>query len=283
MSRVYKLSRAVCAVCVCAGVLSAPVLGAPPLASEAWPSRVAATYRVTFNGFDIGAFKFTSDVSSGGYTLSSDAQLSALLGAFTWRGVSRSTGTLSSGDPRPAGYTFNFQSSSRHGAVKIGFNDTRITSVAVMPPSEPQPDLVPVREQHLKDVLDPLSAVMAVSRATANPCNRKLAIFDGKQRFDLIFSYRRQEKVAEQRPSGQPSTGTVCRVKYVPIAGYRATAETKDLSQSSGIEVAFRHVPNANLMVPYLVTIPTFAGSATIELSRIDITTSDKGQIALAH
>jgi len=244
---------------------------------------VSATYKVTFNGFDIGGFKFNSDVSGHGYTLSSDAQLSALLGAFTWRGVSRSSGTLAAGEPKPAGYTFNFQSSSRQGAVRLGFTDTRISAVSVMPPSEPQPDIVPLKEQHLKDVLDPLSAVMAVSRASANPCNRKLAIFDGKQRFDLIFSFRRQEKVAEQRPSGQPAVGYVCRVRYVPIAGYRATDETKELSDSTAIEVSLRHVPNANLMVPYLVTIPTFAGSATIELSRIDITTSDKGQIALAN
>jgi hypothetical protein len=72
-------------------------------------------------------------------------------------------------------------------------------------------------------------------------------------------------------------------VRYVPIAGYRATNETKELSESSAIEVTLRPVPNANLVVPYLVKIPTFAGSATIELSRIDITTTDKGQIALAH
>lgn len=278
-----KLSRVVCGGLVCAAVLSPPVLGAPPAPRESWPSRVSATYKVTFNGFDIGAFKFTSDVSGKGYSLSSDAQISALLGAFTWRGVSRTTGTLASGEPRPGGYAFNFQSNSRQGAVRIGFTDTRISNLSVMPPSEPLPDIVPLKEQHLKDVLDPLSAVMAVSRASAEPCNRKLAIFDGKQRFDLVFSFRRQEKVAEQRPSGHPAVAHVCRVRYVPIAGYRATGETKQLSDSSAIEVTLRSVPNANLVVPYLVTIPTFAGSASIELSRIEITTTDKGQIALAH
>ena len=72
-------------------------------------------------------------------------------------------------------------------------------------------------------------------------------------------------------------------MRYVPVAGYRMTDQTKDLSAATGIEVALRPVPNANLVVPYLVTIPTFAGSATIALSRVEITTSDKGQIALVH
>ncbi len=284
MSRVTKLHRLFGVGVVSTGLLVVPMAGeaGPAGAGDGWPSRVSATYKVAFNGLEIGGFKFTSDVSGQGYVLSSDAQLSALLGAFQWRGTSRSSGTMAAGEPKPQGYAFNFQTNSRQGAVRIGFTDTRITNVNITPPSEPQPDVVPIREHHLKDVLDPLSAVMAISRASANPCSRRLAIFDGKQRFDLIFSYRRQEKVAEQRPTGQPALAHVCRVKVVPIAGHRDTGETKKPSDQSGIEVALRPVPNANLVVPYQVTIPTFAGSATIDLVRIDIT-SDKGQIALAQ
>ena len=50
---------------------------------------------------------------------------------------------------------------------------------------------MPLREQHLKGVLDPLSAIMVLSRgSSANPCDRRLPIFDGKERFDLVFSYK---------------------------------------------------------------------------------------------
>jgi hypothetical protein len=143
---------------------------------------------------------------------------------------------------------------------------------------------VPVKDQHLKDVLDPLSAVMALLRGgMAQPCGRKLAIFDGKQRFDLLLSPRGQRRITETRPSGQPGLAFVCRVRYVPIAGYKMNEETKSMAESSGIEVALRPIPTANLLVPYEVTVPTIAGPAKLTSQRIEIETAGRGQIALVH
>ena len=51
----------------------------------------------------------------------------------------------------------------------------------------------------------------------------------------------------------------MCRVRYVPIAGYKMNEETKSMAESSGIEVALRPIPAANLLVPYEVTVPTIA------------------------
>ncbi len=285
MIRASKLSDVVCGISAVAAVVALPVTGpSRAAATEAWPSRVVASYKVTFNGFDVGSFTFTSDVNAKSYTLTSSAEMSALLGVFKWQGSSRSSGAVvDSGEPKPAGYTFEYKSNSKQGTVRMGFTDTRITNVSMVPPSEPHPEAVPVKEHHLKDVLDPLSAVMAVTRGTANPCGRKLAIFDGKQRFDLIFSFRRQQKIEEKRPTGQPGFAFVCRVRYVPIAGYRMTDETREMSASSAIEIALRPVPSANLVVPYLVTIPTFAGTATMALDKVAITTPGKGQIALVQ
>ena len=67
--------------------------------------------------------------------------------------------------------------------------------------------------------------VVARGVAAANPCDRRLPIFDGKERFDLVLSYKGQMKVSEQQPSGQPGMAHVCRVKYQPIAGHKVEAE----------------------------------------------------------
>jgi hypothetical protein len=266
-----------------AGVVQPAPADAQSAPAQTWPSRVVASYKVTFNGFDIGHFNFNSDVSRSGYTLSSDAELSALLGTFKWQGALRSSGSLVSEEPKPAGYTFDYRANSKSGSVKMGFTEARVSKVSILPPSDTHPDTVPVKEHHLHDVLDPLSAVMAVTRASANPCARRLAVFDGKQRFDLILSFRRQQKVVEKHATGLPAFAYVCKVRYIPVAGYRMNEQTKQLSSESGIEVALRPVPHANLVVPYLVTIPTFAGTASMTLHRVEITTSDKGQIALVQ
>ena len=187
-------------LCVLGTALS-PAARAEP--AGPWPAQVNAVYSITFNGFDIGTFEFNSAVNGQAYALTGDAKLSALLGAFTWRGTTKTSGAIGRDQPRPAGYTFSYAGTGKTGSVQLGFAGDAVSNVSVLPlMPPPQTPTVPLREPHLKGVLDPLSAVMALSRATApNPCDRKLAIFDGKQRFDLLLSFKRQEHVRETRPS----------------------------------------------------------------------------------
>ncbi len=251
------------------------------LAKDQWPSRVVAQYGISFAGFDVGDFNFVSEVDGKSYVLRSSAKLSALLGAFKWRGSTNSSGKLAGREPKPAGYAFDYRSNSKSGSVKLGFSGSRIADVSIVPPSDSHPDNVPLKPQHMKDVLDPLTAILSVTRyEPGNPCARRLAIFDGKQRFDLVFSFRRQERIAEKRASGQPNVGYVCSVRYVPIAGYRMNKETKYMASNDGIEVGLRPVPDANVLIPYRVSIPTIAGQAVLRSKRVEITTSEKRQIA---
>lgn len=257
----------------------------PPAAAAApsFPARVVADYKVAFNGWDVGTFQFSSQLSGRSYTLNSSASLSALLGAFQWKGNSRSSGTVGTVTPRPAGYTFDFAGTGKSGSVKMSFSDAGVTNITALPPSNPSPGTVPVQDIHLKGVLDPLSAVLAVTRAGGNPCQRKIPIFDGKQRFDLVLSFRRQQRIAEAQPSGQPTVAFVCRVRYVPIAGYKMNDETKFMAANQGIEIALRPVPAANVLVPYQITIPTVAGSATLTSTRVSIQTSARRNIAFVY
>ena len=98
------------------------------------------------------------------------------------------------------------------------------------------------------------------ARSSPNPCDRRLPIFDGKERFDLVLSYKGQMKVSEQQPSGQPVIAHVCRVKYHPIAGHKVDTENSFMATTDGIEVALRPIPSANVLMPYQITIPTLVG-----------------------
>jgi hypothetical protein len=133
-------------------------------------------------------------------------------------------------------------------------------------------------------VLDPLSAIMLVANySNPDPCDRHLPIFDGKERFDLVLSYKGEVKVNEQQPSGQPAIAHVCRVKYQPIAGHKVDAENSYLATTDNIEVSLRPVPSANILVPYQITIPTLIGYATIVSKRVEIESPGRPQIALLH
>lgn len=248
------------------------------------PKKVSAVYSVSFNGFIIGSFKFQSKVNGSSYTLNGDAELSALLGAFKWRGISQASGQFGRSGPKPAKYTLAFEGSARSGSIKVGFDDKgSVNFASVLPPFPVASDEVPLQRKHLSGALDPLTAVMALTLGSRRkPCDQQIAIFDGKQRFDLKLAYRRKKAASSfpgQRRAASPSV--VCAVDYRPLGGYRMTGQTQQLAKSTGIEIAMLPVPGANLVVPQEVHIPTSVGSIFLSAEKISITHGRKRRIAL--
>jgi hypothetical protein len=271
---------------VLAGLLAVPLVmdSGPAAATETWPANVRAVYEINLNGFNVGTFEFQSQAESQSYTVIANAHLSVLLGAFTWNGETRSFGTIVNQAPKPASFTFDFRSNLRAGSTKLGFSDGAVTDISNLPPMMASVPTIPVREQHLKGVVDPLSAIMMLARSpSGDPCDRRIPIFDGKERFDLLFRHKGEMRVTEQAPSGQPAVARVCGVRYLPIAGHKIDSETKFMAANDAIEVALRPIPSANVFVPYQISIPTMAGSATIISKRVEIVSPGKPQIALLH
>ena len=285
-------------VCSAAGrirrcsLLAVPLLALPPLvtvapaagAADEWPSSMRVNYEISFNGFHIGSFEFASQAEQQSYSLIANARLSLLLGAFSWDGQTRSFGMIAKEATKPAAFTFDFKSSLKSGSLAMGFSDGAVTKITHLPPVPENPAAIPLREDHLKGVVDPLSALMILSRASpTKPCERRIPVFDGRERFDLLFSYKGEMKVTEQLASGQPAIAYLCKVRYLPIAGHKVDPETQFMAASDAIEVALRPIPAANVLVPYHITIPTLLGPVSIVSKRVDIVSPGKPEIALLH
>ena len=276
-----------------AAALLLPVLAVPPAkadAATAWPTQVSAIYSLQFTGFgELGNFKFQSQIMGNEYTIDGSAEVKVPL-IYTWSSKLTGSGRLTAEDPVPAAYTFSSHSKPVIGgtkklSIRLGFKDQAVNVLNVVPPgSTGGENYVPIKPEHLKNILDPLTAIMVTTRAKAgSPCGRKIPIFDGKQRFDLLTTSAGQQKVPETRPSGQPAIGYVCRVRYIPVAGYKDTEDMRNMVKNSTAEIALRPVPSANLLVPYRITVVTKWGTASMILKRMDIVTPEQKQIALVH
>ncbi|MGD9783519.1 MAG: DUF3108 domain-containing protein [Hyphomicrobiaceae bacterium] len=251
-------------------------------ASRVWPSQVIATYKIAFNGFDIGRFRFDARVDQRAYVLTGNAEISAFLGVFKWRGVTRSEGLLAGNRAAPSSYAFDYQSNARTGNVRMGFRQGDVAMVSADPPLPTAPDEVPLERVHLSGVLDPLSAVMMLTRpSTGAPCAQRLKVFDGKQRFDLALTERGERRLAARR--SQEETLTVCGVRYRPVAGFRRGGETDALARSEGIEIAFRRIAEADLFVPQAISVPTGVGAAVLTLERLEARTANNDQVAFVE
>ena len=275
---------AVClaATAVATGLCALLSPAGPAIADQSWPTRVSAHYKVVVAGFELGKFQFTSSLNGSEYALSGQAHLTWGFGMFHWTSTTRSSGSVAGDHVVPAGYTLDYKINSQSGSVNLAFQNDAVTRIDIQPGDPPAAGTVPLKDHHMKAVFDPMSALMALSRGSAaNPCGRRIALFEGRQRFELALSFRRQEKVVEAKPSGQPAIAYVCRVQYIPVAGHKLNKATQDMASNAGIEVALRPVPSANLLVPTRITIPTALGNAEIVLSRVDIVAPGNRQIAL--
>jgi hypothetical protein len=262
--------------------------GVSPVVAQAadtsWPTSVAAKYKLYFGGFEVGNYRFQSKSDGKNYATTGNAEVSALFGAFKWKGGIESRGTLAAAAPAPVGYKLSFKTKSKIGSVTLGFDKSGVKSVAILPTKPPHPEAVPVKPEHLKSVFDPMSSILVITHDTGkNPCERTIPIFDGKVRFNLVMSAKGEQRIKEAKPSGQPQELKVCKVKYVPIAGHKPKEFAKPWVDYDGMEIALRPVPSANLFVPYSVTIPTTIGTAVMSAESVNITSSDNTEIALSQ
>jgi len=269
--------RAVAALVPAAAILmSGAVHVGAALAADAGqlPASVDAVYRVSFTALgDIGHFHFNSKIDGDAYALAADAKIDTAI--FDYRGnmASRGAVTPKGISAQPTDYTFNYKQKTFLKKKKVKTLNIAFTGPAVSkvtPNDPPSPQAIPVTSEQLRNVLDPLSGVMALSLGSlANPCAQKLPIYDGKQRFDIVFT-----------PKRRSGADHVCNVRMVQISGHKPGEGSGSVVNGS-IELVMRPVPKANIVIPYSISVPTIVGTATLTSERVEITMPDQQRIAL--
>ncbi len=85
------------------------------------------------------------------------------------------------------------------------------------------PDRIPVTDADRRGVFDPMTSMLNRVGGDGDPvtpeaCNRKVAVFDGRVRYDLHSEFKRMETVKADR--GYAGPAVVCAVYFTPISGY---------------------------------------------------------------
>ena len=257
-------------------------LGAKP--ADTWPVAVQAHYRLRFNGIDVGHLDIHSDTTANSYKLSGSGAISVLFGAITWAGSSAVSGSIDKGAPAPAAYAFDWRNNKKGGSVRMAYKDREASEVAVVPQPSAGPDTVALTREHKAGAVDPVSAIMMLTKADGRaPCDRRVGIFDGKQRYDIVMTYKRQSSIPSPTAGGSAESAIVCRAMYEPVAGHRANAATKTYAANRDVEVLLRRIPGSGMLIPYSVTVPTFWGTGSMVARRIDVTSATGGKVALTE
>lgn len=241
-------------------------------------SDVNAVYQIRWLGAHIGDFRFHSTITNRQYTLQANADISVFFGTVSWKGSTTSRGLVTGNGPVPQNYSFRYSTNDRREAVELRFAQRAVQDIIISPPHHPSSRHVPITPAHLQNVVDPLSAVILLSQTRLaqhgnSACNRRLPIFDGKTRYDLVLMPKGTRSIGN---TGKlRGTAYVCGVRYIPIAGHKLgkRGEGDYVTGNTGIEIWLVPLPEAGLMVPYYISVPTPAGTASMITAKFDVET----------
>jgi Protein of unknown function (DUF3108) len=242
-------------------------------------SRIMAVYRVELAGFNLGDFKLTTTFRGDDYEMRGEGRFTILEGLiYEWRGVTASSGRVTSRGPEPSMYALSYSNGGKTGErLRMTFDERAVTGLSIVPKRRPNPRVIPVTKEQLEGVLDPMSGAF-LSAQSENPngdltvCNQTLPVFDGTQRYDLVITPKRVVSVPRTATSGYSGPAVVCSVKFVPIAGYQPdNPGIKLMAQTNDIEVWLVPVRGTYMYVPYRIVLPTPVGYGTALVTSIQV------------
>ena len=234
-----------------------------------------ATYRVELAGFSLGKFQLSASFRGASYELKAKGAFSLLAGAlYRASGSTTSTGRQTKTGPKPSQFELDYKSGKKSEQRRITFQGRDVRDVSLVPRKR-ETGRVPVSEQQLRDVLDPLTAAFLYARSSSAPgdldvCHQTLPIFEGKQRFDIILTPKRAERLDGESLGAVSGPAAVCRAKFIPLGGYRTDHPgIKFMTETDKIEVWLVSLPETSLYLPYQILVPTSFGLGSVTLIRI--------------
>ena len=264
------LRQAIRCLLVASGTLVLATVGS--LAPASAQGRLEARYSATIAGIPIGGGSWAIEIADAQYTATANGSTSGLLRAFTGgQGETTARGTLNGGRPLSSVYAATIGSRKKTDVIRFTIANGNVKDLKVEPPQDDDPERVPLTEAHQQGVFDPMTASLV--RVPGNgellspeACQRTLAVFDGRLRYDMQFAFKRMDKVKATK--GYAGPVVVCSAYFTPVAGYiPSRAAIKYLSKQREMEVWLAPIAGTRVLVPYRAQGPTPIGQAVLEAS----------------
>ena len=247
------------------------VPGAGAFAAET-QANLVAHYTITMTHVRVGELSWTVNFSDPTYLTSASGKASGVFsvlvkgeGAFSTHGAIAGALLMPAtarSDVSDDDGTYETEMTFENGALK------RVEDRGDAPPT----DRIPVSKKFLRDVDDPLSAMLIAAEqdamAPAN-CHKILKIYDGRRRYDLALSFKRIDKVKMTR--GYAGPALVCGVVLHPIAGYKPDSLlVRYLAGKDDLEMWFAPIKGVAFMAPVRALMPTLIGTMDISADEFE-------------
>jgi hypothetical protein len=235
--------------------------------------KLEAHYEASLAGIPIGKGTWVIDITDTRYTAAATGTTTGLIRAFTGgQGTSAAHGTLHAGAPVNSTFASTIATGHKTDEVHLTVVSGVVKESRVDPPLETEPERIPLTDEHRKGILDPMTASLLRTPGASNPlapeaCQRTVAIFDGRLRYDLRLAFKRMDHVKADK--GYAGPVVVCAVYFSPIAGFiPMRSAIRYLVKQRDIEAWLAPIAGTRVLVPYRVQGPTPIGRMVLEATQ---------------
>jgi hypothetical protein len=256
---------------------SAVVLGLVLFAAAAPSASASETasgrYEILIGGLQVGLAGFEGRFSATSYEASVSLRLSGVSRLVAaGRGTASASGRIANGRAIPASYELNLNTTQQTEAIRMAMQGGNVASLSAQPVRPDAPDQVPLTASHRQGVLDPLAAGIFFVPGSgptvgAAACGRTYPVFDGRQRYDLSFTFDRVDRL---QVAGYDGPVVVCNARYRAIAGHRP-AVAAPMEANRDMQIWLAPVAGTRALVPARITIRTPVGLAQVEATRLEL------------
>jgi len=257
-------------IVLAAAAVCAAICAPAPASAQ---GKLDAQYVVTLAGIPIGKGSWSIEVADAHYSASATGATTGLMRVLTeGEGSTTAQATLGGGKVLSATYVSTIKSRKQKDEVHVTLEKGDVKDTRSDPPADHERERIPVTESDLHNVLDPMTASILTAPGTGNPvsaevCERTMAVFDGRLRYDLKLAFKRMETVKAEK--GYSGPAVVCAVYFTPISGYIPSRATiRYLAKQRDMEIWLAPIEGTRMLAPFRAQGPTPIGEAVMTASQ---------------
>jgi hypothetical protein len=202
-----------------------PASAGPPKVAAVEPAgaTLAVGYSISFWGIPFGHTNYDGRFADAGYSAKSHFETSGIVSMFWQSTIDASAiGQLDGHTLAPHEYdSFYRRSAEKKERVKVTFANGDATTLADPPYNM---TAYPVTPEQKREAVDPMSAITlilaGVKADASNPCGTVAPVFDGRRRYNIEFTYIKDEPVKLDNGLFN-GRAHLCQLHYKQIAGFK--------------------------------------------------------------
>lgn len=254
------------------GLIATFALLTPPAATARTGAQsFRGDYAVTYLGLTVARSSMVSTLKDGGYSIEGSVSTAGLGKIFDDTKATISvSGRFAKDRALPARAHTDYRHEKKQKKLTITFARGNVVGVEEVPPPKPRAkDWIPVAEDQLRAVVDPLSAFLVPAKSLEEVCSKPLKVYDGEMRVDLKLSHQATDTI---KIDGYEGPVVTCGARFSPIAGYRANKKSiKFMRDKSRISITFAPLGGTGVYAPVRASVGTEIGTLTLQARKVEI------------